>query len=168
MTQNIVLIGMPCSGKTTIGRMLARRLDRKFIDTDEEIVRHIGMPVTEMFRFYGEPYFRELEAQTVREAAKDADGRVISTGGGAILRGDSVAALRHTGRLIFLDRPLENLIPLGDRPTADSVEKINTLYHERYPIYRSAADLRISASGTLEEVLSEVVSCLAHDGHHIF
>lgn len=160
MTQNIVLIGMPCSGKTTIGRMLAERLNRRLIDTDDEIVCRAGMPVSEIFRLYGEPRFRELEAQAVRDSAQLADGRVISTGGGAILRKDNVAVLRRTGLLIFLDRPLTDLLPTDDRPTANSAEKIKTLHRARYRLYRAAADYRVMVTGTPDEVLSEVLACL--------
>ena len=162
MTRNIVLIGMPCSGKTTIGRMLAERLNRRLIDTDDEIANRAGMPVAEIFRLHGEPRFRELEAQAVRDSARIADGRIISTGGGAILRRDNVAALRHTGLLVFLDRPLADLLPTEDRPTADSAEKLKTLHRARYRLYRTAADYRVTAAGTPEEVLSEVLACLDH------
>ena len=160
MKRNIVLIGMPCSGKTTIGRMLAGHLNRQLLDTDDIIVNRAGMPVAEIFRLRGEPQFRELEAQAVRDAAQVADGRVISTGGGAILRKDNVAALRRTGLLIFLDRPLTDLLPTADRPTANSAGKMKTLYRARYRLYRTAADYRVTVVGTPEEVLSEVLACL--------
>lgn len=167
MTQNIVLIGMPCSGKTTIGHMLAEHLNRQLIDTDDEIVNRAGMPVSEIFRLYGEPRFRELEAQAVRDSAWISDGRVISTGGGAILRKDNVTALRRTGLLIFLDRPLTDLLPTDDRPTANSAEKIKTLHRARYRLYRAAADYRVMVAGTPEEVLSEVLACLDHSSRSI-
>jgi len=159
MTRNIVLIGMPHSGKSTIGRLLAQRLGRDLIDTDAEIAARAGMPVREIFRMHGEPYFRELEAQAIQEAAQAADGRIISTGGGAVLRADNIAALRRTGLLLFLDRPLDDLLPSDDRPAADSEEKLKALYRVRYPLYLSAADCRVPVTGTPEDVLSAVLAC---------
>ena len=151
---NIVLIGMPCAGKTTIGRMLSERTGMPHVDTDAEIVKNAGMPIPEIFRDCGEKTFRDMEARAVRNAAKEADGRVISTGGGAVLREENVQALKKTGLLIFLDRPLEKLMPAEDRPLSGDREK---LYIVRYPIYRAAADVRIPADGTPEEVLEKVM-----------
>ena len=160
MKRNIVLIGMPCSGKSSIGRMLSERLGRDLLETDEAVVRRAALPIPEIFQRFGEPYFRDLEARAVAEAAAVADGRVISTGGGVVLRGDNVAALGRTGKLVFLDRPLEHLLPTPDRPTANSPEKIRALYRDRYPLYRGAAEVRIDARGDLEEVLEAVLQTL--------
>ena len=155
---NIVLIGMPCAGKTTIGRMLSERTGMPHVDTDAEIVKNAGMPITEIFRDYGEKTFRDMETREVRAAAKEADGRVISTGGGAVLREENVQALKKTGLLIFLDRPLEKLMPAEDRPLSGDREKLEKMYIVRYPIYRAAADVRIPADGTPEEVLEKVLA----------
>lgn len=160
MLQNIVLIGMPCSGKTTIGRMLAERLECELIDTDDRIVERAGMPITEIFRLHGEAHFRELEARVVHESALGGCGRVIATGGGSILRRDNVSALCRTGMLIFLDRPLDELIPADDRPLADNSEKIRELHRVRHPLYMAVADCRVAAGGTPEDVLARVLACL--------
>lgn len=149
--ENIVLIGMPGSGKTTVGKLLAEALARPFIDIDEQIVKAAGKPITDIFAEVGETGFREIEAATVASVANESRGAVIATGGGAILRDDNLRALRRVGRLYFLDRPLTDLLPTPDRPLASSAEDIARRYSERYPRYCTAADVRISCPASPED-----------------
>ena len=142
--ENIVLIGMPGSGKTTVGRLLADALGRPFTDTDDVIVGSQGRPITEIFATVGEEGFRRIEADAVFSVTNESRGAVIATGGGAILRDDNLRALRRTGRLYFLDRPLKDLLPTPDRPLASRAEDIERRYRERYRRYCEAADVRIS------------------------
>ena len=153
--ENIVLIGMPGSGKSAVSAILGERLTRPVIDTDKRIVEQAGMEITEIFRLYGEPYFRDLESRVIREAAAET-GVIISTGGGAVLREDNTAALRRNGRIFWLDRPEEALIPSDDRPLADNREKIRALYHWRRPIYQAAADEVIPVHGTAEDAAKDL------------
>lgn len=153
--RSIVLTGMPGSGKTTLGRMLADSLGRELIETDEEIVREAGMPIREIFERYGEKYFRDLESDVIRRAS-ERGGRVISTGGGAVLREENVTALRMNGTIVFLNRPPESLSPTGDRPLADDTGKIKALYGKRYPVYRETADLIVDIEGTEEESAEKI------------
>lgn len=153
--ENIVLIGMPASGKSTVGRLLAERLGRELIDTDELIVKRAGMEIPEIFKARGEEYFRELETSAVREASTSV-GAIIATGGGAILREENLAALRQNGRLYFLDRPLSALTPTSSRPLASDFEAIKARYSERYDTYRTAADEIIDASRSAEAVAKAI------------
>lgn len=153
---NVVLIGMPSSGKSTVGRELAKMTGKQFIDTDCEIVKREGMEISEIFAKHGESYFRELEAKIVGEVSK-LSGFVIATGGGAVLKKENVSALRQNGKLFFLDRSLEKLIPTSDRPTASSREAIEKRYNERYEIYKASADKTVSANGTVCEVASLIL-----------
>ncbi len=155
--ENIVLTGMPGSGKSAVAAILGERISRKVIDTDRAIVGREGMEITEIFRRYGETYFRDLESEAIREAARET-GVIISTGGGAVLRKKNVDALRRNGRLFWLDRAPEELIPTDDRPLADSREKIRTLYDMRRPVYRATADETISVRGTAEEAARDIES----------
>jgi shikimate dehydrogenase len=98
-----------------------------------------------------EAAFREKEACAIAALAREP-GRVISTGGGAILRKENIRALRRTGRLLFLDRPLDRIRPTKDRPTASDREALARRFAERYPIYRKTADCRIDASLGIEAV----------------
>ena len=154
--QNIVLIGMPGSGKTTVGKEVAHRLGRELLDTDELIVKKTGMEITDIFEKHGEPYFRRMESETVREIAC-RQGAVIATGGGAVLDSSSAEALKLNGTVFFLDRKPEELIPTADRPTADSAEKIRLLYEKRYPVYTAAADSVIKVTGDAEETALQVI-----------
>lgn len=144
--ENIVLTGMPGCGKTTVGKLLAAALGRELVDTDEEIVRRAGMPVTEIFSAFGESGFREKEAAVIRETAA-RQGLVIATGGGAVLRPENVALLKENGRLFFLDRPLEKLVTTADRPLSSDREKLQRRYEERYGLYCACADTRIDCTG---------------------
>ena len=158
---------MPGSGKTTVGGLLSGHLGRELVDTDHVIIAQTGIPVAEIFRLRGEPCFREMEALALREAARTPDGKVIATGGGAVLRRDNIAALRRTGLLVFLDRPLAELTPSAERPVADSVEKLEALYRQRYPLYVAAADCRVGVYGTPEDTLAEVLACIAGAGRRV-
>lgn len=158
--QNIVLIGMPASGKTTIGRLLAEVTGRCLIDADEELVKEAGVPITEIFRTEGEKGFRDRETETIRKISARS-GCIISTGGGAVLRDENVRLLKQNGQLIYLDRKIESLIPTDDRPTANSEEKIRALYKVRYPLYINAADVVIDNNRTLEESIRQILAAFA-------
>ncbi len=153
---NIVLIGMPASGKTTVGDILSKRLERPLHDTDEIIARDSGMAIPEIFAKFGEEHFRDLESTAV-ESVAPISGVVIATGGGAVLRRKNIDALRKNGRIYFIDRPLENLIPTADRPTASTRSAIEKRYSERYEIYRAAADVIIDASTSAESVADAIL-----------
>ena len=153
--ENIVLTGMPGSGKSAVAAILGETLKRQVIDTDQEIVRRAGMEITEIFRQYGEPYFRDLESRVIREAAQET-AAVISTGGGAVLREENVDALRRNGRLFWLDRNEKELIPTDDRPLADSREKMQALYRQRKPVYEATADERIPVTGTASDTAKKI------------
>ena len=149
--ENIVLIGMPCSGKSTIGKIVAEACGREFFDLDAEIEKKIGTSISDYFAKNGEEAFRDLETEVLRDVAKET-GIVISTGGGAILKEENVSALRANGRIYFLDRSLEHLFPTDDRPLSRSKSDLTALFEKRYPIYMSAKDVRIDGNGTPNEV----------------
>ena len=136
---------------------LAEKLGAADLDTDEMIEEREGISISRIFEQYGEPYFRDLESSVIREAARET-GVIISTGGGAILRQVNVDALRRNGRLFWLDRAEEELIPTGDRPLADSREKMRTLYRQRKPVYEGTADERITVTGSAADAAKEIES----------
>ena len=155
--ENIVLIGMPGSGKSTVAAELARRTGRPVTDTDTEIVRKAGKSIPEIFREDGEQAFRDLESAVVAETAARS-GQIIATGGGAVLRPRNVDALKQNGRLVLLERAAETLIPTDDRPLADTREKMDALWREREPVYRGAADLSVPESGSPEKTAEWIES----------
>lgn len=158
--QSIVLIGMPSSGKTTVGRILAEKCGKQLADTDEYIVRKIGMPISDFFAKFGEAEFRKIEKETVAELSATG-GRIIATGGGAVLDAENVRALKQNGVLVFLDRRPENLIATDDRPLASRRSALEKLYAERYDIYCAAAELHIDANTTPEAEADAILKELA-------
>ena len=153
--QNIVLTGMPGSGKSTVARILAREMGREFVDMDTEIIRLAKLPISEIFARKGEAYFRDLEAQAVAEASRRT-GVVIATGGGAILREENVRRLRQNGRLYFLDRPVEDIAPTDDRPLSRDREALQQRYEERYTRYTVTADTTVPVRGSADEVAKAI------------
>ena len=155
--ENIVLIGMPGSGKSAVGRILAGRTGRPLADTDQLITEKAGKPISDIFRENGETAFRDLESSVIRDLAKTG-GQIISTGGGAVLRPENVFVLRRNGRLFWLNRDPDALIPTDDRPLADTQEKMKQLYIAREPVYRAAADEIVPVTGTPEDAAVRILS----------
>ena len=139
--ENIVLTGMPGSGKSTVGKLLDLE-GFAFLDTDEEVETRCGCTIRELMDAKGETCFRDLETEVIREASSQS-GRIISVGGGAVLREENVRCLRQNGRLFFIDADVRRLQATHSRPLADTLEKLERLYKERIDIYRSTADVTV-------------------------
>lgn len=153
--ENIVLTGMPASGKSTVGALLAKTLNRPFYDTDEGIKQKCGMEIPDIFAKHGEEYFRSVETAVIKELSANS-GCIIATGGGAAMRSANVEALKQNGRIYFLDRPLEQLLPTPDRPLASSAEAIKARYNERYGTYIATADTVIKINGNAQSVANDI------------
>ena len=145
---NLVLVGMPGCGKTTVGRALAQLSGKPFVDLDEEIVRRAGRPIPYIFQTEGEEAFRELEARVLAEVCAQS-GQVVATGGGAVLRAENRAAMRRAGRVYFLRRSLEEL-PTDGRPLSQK-GGLEEMYRVRKPLYSAAADVAVANSAAPEE-----------------
>ncbi len=158
--QNIVLVGMPSCGKSTVGAALAERTGRRFIDTDAVIVERIGMPIAEFFRREGEAAFRDVEAKVLADLSEES-GCIIATGGGAVLRKENVRACKKNGFAVFLDRPLEQLLITDDRPLSNGRDALAGLYKARYPLYCAAADLHVPVTGSAEETVKYLLKELS-------
>ena len=154
--ENVVLIGMPASGKSTIGRILEKKLGKKVFDSDKIIERNAKKSIPDIFRDDGEAAFRDMEADVIAKLSGKC-GIIISTGGGSILRRESVDNLKKNGRLYFIDRPLSQLIPTSSRPLASTAEAIEKRFNERYGIYSAVADVRIDANGSAPMAADKII-----------
>lgn len=152
---NIILIGMPGCGKSTVGQRLAAKLAREFLDTDDMVTEREGRSIPDIFADNGEGYFREAEREAVADAGKRS-GVVIAVGGGAVLRDENRRALRQNGVIVHIDRPLESL-ELGDgRPLSPSFEALQKMYPLRTPIYESFRDILVHGGGSADDTAEEI------------
>lgn len=158
--ESIVLTGMPGSGKTTVGKLLAEQLGRRFYDSDDEITSRTGRTPNEIIRADGEAAFRDVERDVIAALSLEP-GCVIATGGGAILREENIRHLRANGRIFFLDRKPEDILPTDDRPLSSDRAALKKRYDERYPIYTATADSVIPVTGSPEDVAAAIRKELA-------
>ena len=149
---NIVLIGMPGSGKTTVGRALAEKLSKKFYDTDEIISSRTGLPCGELLNKVGEEKFRELECEVVAEVSKET-GVVISTGGGVVERAGNRDALCQNGKICYIERELSSLAT-DNRPLSKNVFDLFEKRKEKYAMF---ADVKVSNNACIEETIREII-----------
>lgn len=138
MIKNIVIIGMPGAGKTSVGRAVAEKLNRPMIDIDTEIIKKYGN-IAAIFETQGEKAFRAYEKKAVLAAAEEK-AVVIATGGGSLLDPENTAALKKTGTLYWITRPLEDLATDGRPLSKGGIDTLKKLYAARAPIYTAAAD----------------------------
>ena len=153
--RNIVLTGMPSSGKSTVGKQLAQTLNMRFIDTDNEIERVSGKKISEIFENLGEDAFRDIESKVVEDVSAKQNC-VLATGGGAILRDRNIMLLKGNGTVYFIDRPLEKLITTDDRPLSSNRDDLVKRYNERYNIYCKTADKKLQNDGELQTVIDSI------------
>ena len=147
--ENIILTGMPGSGKSTVGKLL--NIDGfSFVDTDEEIEKRCGCTIKELIGSKGEKYFRDLETEVIKDISSKGC-QIISTGGGAVLREENVNSLKRNGKLFFLDANPNRLLPTDSRPLSDTAEKLKKLYDERIDTYKITADVIVPDMETPDE-----------------
>ncbi|MGZ8379972.1 MAG: shikimate kinase [Nitrospira sp.] len=165
---NVVLIGYRGTGKSTVGKLVAARLDRVLVSTDAEIVKLVGQSIPEIVEQHGWEYFRDLETKICLDLA-GRDGVVIDTGGGAILRSQNVEGLKRTGKLFWLTAPVETIAKrIGadtQRPsltgTKSFLDEIQDVLRERTPKYQAAADYIIETDGkSTTQVAEEILARL--------
>ncbi len=163
-TLNLILIGMPGCGKSTLGQAVAAALQREFVDCDAEIVRRAGKSIPEIFAQDGEGAFRALESGVLADVCR-GHGLVISTGGGAVLRAENRDAMRQNGRVCLIRRALA-LLPRDGRPLSASEDAVARLWEARRAAYETAADFPVENDGTVEEAVEKIREGFYEAAHH--
>lgn len=155
--QNIVLVGMPGCGKSTLGKMLAEALSKRFVDLDEELVRTAGKDIETIFREEGEAGFRKRESAEIAKWGKGS-GLVLATGGGCVTRSENRAPLRQNGTVIWIKRAIDAL-PTDGRPLSKA-GALAAMYETRRPLYEAFSDFAVENNGSPEEVLRTLLEVL--------
>lgn len=155
--KNIVLIGMPGCGKSTIGALLAEKLGRTLADADEKIISLAGKSIPEIFAQDGEPTFRDWETQALTELGKQS-GLVIATGGGCVTQKRNYPLLHQNGYLVWLERDC-SVLPTDGRPLSQAND-LGKMYAARKPLYEAFADIRVENAGTPEETVQKILDAL--------
>lgn len=165
MKSNIILIGMPGCGKSTIGEKLAQRLNYDFRDLDDYIVEKENMTIDEMFK-RGEDYFRDIESSGVRDIAS-WNKTVISTGGGVVKRPENTEVLKQNGFIVFIDRPIENIIADVDTDTRpllkEGRERLYDLLEERYELYKECCNAEIINDSDIDKLIEKLTEIIPLD-----
>jgi shikimate kinase len=159
INKNIVFIGLPGCGKTSIGKVVADMLSLPFYDVDEYIERKEGKLIREIF-LKGEEYFRKLESQAIKEINKMYPS-VVSTGGGSVKIASNMEVLQKNSTIVFINRPVENIaqdIDIYTRPIlADGPARLYKLYEERYSLYKKYSDIEILNDASFQEAVNKIV-----------
>ena len=155
---NIVLIGMPSAGKTTIGKMLEEKLGKEFFDLDDMIIAKAGKSIPEIFQESGEAGFRAIETEVAIEASK-MNNKIIATGGGVVKHKVNMDFLRLNGITIFIDRDIDKLINSDpNRPLSSSKQALQQMHKERYPLYQKYAAYVAVNNANIEETVDDIVN----------
>ena len=157
MGRNIVLIGMPASGKSTIGKLLAKKMNYEYYDADRYLERKENVKISTLFSEKGEEYFRNLETKYLKELSQK-NGIIISTGGGAVKREKNMRILGKKGIIVFLNRKIEDIAKENHeaRPLLQNIDNIYKLYDERIELYNRYSDIIVENDGTLKEVTDRI------------
>lgn len=152
--KSIVLIGMPGSGKSSIGNFLAEKTGREFLDTDEEAEKIADSSPAEIIKAQGEKSFRKIENEAVKSICK-LSGKIIATGGGVVTNEDNFNAIRQNSTVFFINRDI-SVLPTDNRPLSQK-NSLDDMFKIRLPLYRKFCDFEIDGNGTIEEVAQRIL-----------
>ena len=159
--KNIVLIGMPACGKSTIGYWLSKKIDYPFLDADKYLEEKENKIISDIFSNEGEEHFRELETKYLKELS-EKEGIIISTGGGAVKKKENIDILKRNGIVIFLNRAIIDISRENheNRPLLQNIENVQKLYDERINLYKKYADIVINNNDDMDVIVDRIVTVL--------
>lgn len=156
--KNIVLVGMPGCGKSTVGKVLAKRLSRPFFDADQEIVKRAGKSIPEIFQIEGEAGFRKIETEVLFDLCRQS-GAVIATGGGAVTVPKNHGILRQNSLVVFINRDIA-VLPTNGRPLSEQND-LHEMFRQRLPLYRAVCDYEVDGNSEIQTVTDRVAEVYA-------
>ena len=159
--KNIVLIGMPACGKSTIGYWLSKKINYPFVDVDRYLEEKENRIISDIFSNEGEEYFRELETKYLKELS-EKEGIIISTGGGAVKNKENIDILKENGIIVFLNRTIDDISRENhrNRPLLQNPDNIQKLYDERIKLYRRYADIIIKNDDSMDVIVDRIITAL--------
>lgn len=159
--KNIVLIGMPACGKSTIGYWLSKKIDYPLLDVDRYLEEKENRIISDIFSKEGEEYFRELETKYLKELS-EKEGIIISTGGGAVKKKENIDILKENGIVVFLNRTIDDISRENhrNRPLLQNPDNIQKLYDERIKLYRRYADIIIKNDDSIDVIVDRIITSL--------
>ena len=159
--KNIVLIGMPACGKSTIGYWLSKKINYPFVDVDRYLEEKENKIISDIFSNEGEEYFRELETKYLKELS-EKEGIIISTGGGAVKNKENIDILKENGIIVFLNRTIDDISRENhrNRPLLQNPDNIRKLYDERIKLYRRYADIIIKNDDSMDVIVDRIITAL--------
>ena len=159
--KNIVLIGMPACGKSTIGYWLSKKIDYPLLDADKYLEEKENRVISDIFSNEGEEYFRELETKYLKELS-EKNGIIISTGGGAVKKKENIDILKKNGIVVFLNREIADIYKENHekRPLLKDINNIQKLYNERIDLYRKYADIIIKNNDEMDVIVDRIITAL--------
>ena len=160
-TKNIILIGMPSCGKSSVGKMIAEILNREFIDTDSEIEKIANKPIPQIFSEDGEEIFRQIETDALSEVSK-LSSKVIATGGGIVKLERNHYLLRQNSVVVYLSRDIEKL-STDNRPLSKNIENLKKLYDERIGFYKALCDIEADSNQSVEATAKNLLEALGYE-----
>jgi shikimate kinase len=170
--QSVFLVGLMGAGKTTVGRLLAKRLKARFVDSDHELITSTGVTIPTIFEIEGETGFRRRESEAIQRLSRE-DNIVMATGGGAVLDPENRRCLRERGTAVYLFAAPETLYERTRRDAArpllqvsDRLARLRELYQQRDPLYREVAHIIVEVGRTsAPQVVRQILAALASDAH---
>jgi shikimate kinase len=163
---NVVLVGMPGCGKSTVGKLISEKCGKSFVDTDAEIEKN-GITIPDMFEKYGEDYFRSVETHEIEKASKKSSC-IIATGGGAVKRSVNIDAMRQNSVVFYIKRDIQKLGTDGRPLSKGGTERLEQLYAERHCLYEKACDFSVDFGEDSEMCAQEIVRILENIDYYTF